>query len=136
LVDIPHNPDLTEEQKDILFNKGTEAPFSGALLHNDKTGVYACANCGAALFMSDAKYESNLVGLAGWPSFAAAVKDDVVVLRDDTSHGMQRTEVTCANCGGHLGHIFPDDSSPSGQHYCINSVALDFQPATEKPGKA
>jgi peptide-methionine (R)-S-oxide reductase len=132
LTDVPRNPDLTEEQKHILFDKGTEAPFSGALLHNDKTGVYSCANCGAPLFQSDTKYESNMAGLAGWPSFADAVSNDAVILADDTSHGLHRTEVTCANCGGHLGHIFPDDSSPSGNHYCINSAALDFKSDTKQ----
>lgn len=122
----PQNPNLTDAQKDILFHKGTEAPGTGALLHHSETGEYTCANCGAVLFASDTKYESDIASLAGWPSFADAVSNEAVILSDDTSHGMQRTEVTCKNCGAHLGHLFPDDSSPSGQHYCINSAALEF----------
>ena len=123
----PRNPNLTDEQRAVLFEKGTEAPGSGALLHNSATGEYTCANCGSVLFKSDAKYESDIASLAGWPSFAAAADSGAVKLADDSSHGMHRTEVSCATCGGHLGHLFPDDSSPSGQHYCINSVALDFK---------
>lgn len=121
------NPNLTEEQKDVLFHKGTEVPGTGALLHNTETGEYGCANCGAVLFRSDAKYESDIAGLAGWPSFADVAGSGAVVLSDDDSLGMHRTEVTCATCGCHLGHLFPDDSSPSGQHYCINSAALEFK---------
>lgn len=121
------NPNLTANQKEVLFGRGTEAPFSGALLANTETGDYTCANCGAVLFTSGAKYESDIAGLAGWPSFADVASGDVVVLMDDDSHGMHRTEVTCKNCGGHLGHLFPDESSPSGEHYCINSAALGFK---------
>jgi peptide-methionine (R)-S-oxide reductase len=121
------NPGLTDAQKDVLLHAGTEAPFSGTLLDNHGDGDYRCANCGTVLFHSDAKYDSDIPGLAGWPSFADVAEKGTVELRDDTSHGMQRTEVICATCGGHLGHLFPDDSSPSGQHYCINSAALDFK---------
>lgn len=120
------NPNLTEEQKYVLLNKGTEHPGTGELLHNEKTGMYTCANCGTELFTSDSKYESTIPGLIGWPSFAEAAKEGSVTLQDDTSGGMQRTEAVCANCGGHLGHLFPDDSSPTGQHYCINSASLGF----------
>jgi len=117
---------LTPEQYDILREGGTEAPYSGKLLHNKDSGMYTCAACGAELFDSDAKYDSNDPGLAGWPSFYDA-KPGAVELRDDNSRGMQRIEVTCANCGSHLGHIFPDDS-PTSKHYCINSTCLVFRP--------
>ena len=129
MADRPQiNPDLTDEQKKILFDKGTEAPFSGKFLNHNEKGMYVCANCGANLFSSDAKYESNMPGLAGWPSFADVAKTGAVKLLPDNSLGMERTEVICANCGGHLGHIFDDSSSRTGQHYCINSACLDFTP--------
>jgi peptide-methionine (R)-S-oxide reductase len=122
---------LTPEQYHVLREKGTEMPGSGALLHNDKTGEYRCAACGAMLFKSDTKYESTTPGLIGWPSFSDVANSDAVELRDDDSMFMHRTEVICKTCGSHLGHIFPDDSSPTNQHYCINSCALDFK-AKEK----
>jgi len=118
---------LTPEQYHILREKGTEAPYSGKLLQNDKTGDYTCGACGAVLFKSNSKYESDVPGLAGWPSFADVASSDAVELEADNSLGMSRTEVICKNCGSHLGHIFDDASSPTGQHYCINSAALDFQ---------
>jgi peptide-methionine (R)-S-oxide reductase len=118
---------LTPEQYHVLREKGTEAPYSGKLLQNDKTGDYTCGACGAVLFKSDSKYESDVPGLAGWPSFADVASSDAVELEADNSLGMSRTEVICKNCGSHLGHIFDDASSPTGQHYCINSAALDFQ---------
>jgi len=118
---------LTPEQYRVLRQKGTETPGTGKYLYNDEHGVYYCAACGAELFKSDTKYESTIPGLAGWPSFSAAVSSDALVLSDDNSLGMQRTEVTCRNCGSHLGHLFPDESSPNGQHFCINSTALDFK---------
>lgn len=90
--------------------------------------MYTCAACGAELFSSDTKYESDIPGLAGWPSFYDVAKSGAVKLANDNSLGMQRVEVTCANCGSHLGHLFDDPSSPNGQHYCINSAALDFDP--------
>lgn len=124
---------LTPQQYRILRQKGTEAPFTGELLRNDKSGDYTCAACGSVLFKSDTKYESDLAGLQGWPSFADAAASDAVLLVDDPSYGMQRTEVLCKTCGGHLGHLFPDDSSPTGQHYCINSGALDFKAAPQSP---
>lgn len=120
---------LTPEQYHILREKGTEVPGTGKWLHNDETGDYTCAACGALLFKSDTKYDSDIPSLEGWPSFADVAKSDAVELRDDNSLGMRRTEVICKNCGSHLGHLFPDDSSPTGQHYCINSVALDFKKA-------
>ena len=118
---------LTPEQYHILREAGTETPGTGKYLFNDEHGVYHCGACGVELFKSDAKYESTIPGLVGWPSFSDAATSDAVVLSDDDSLGMRRTEVTCKNCGSHLGHLFPDDSSPNGQHFCINSVALDFE---------
>lgn len=122
------NPGLNDEQKKVLFDKATEAPFSGELLNNTGKGSYACANCGAELFKSEHKYDSTIPGLKGWPSFADAAGNGAVTLQPDNSYGMQRTEVQCATCGGHLGHLFDDDSAPTGKHYCINSVCLDFKP--------
>jgi peptide-methionine (R)-S-oxide reductase len=118
---------LTPEQYHVLREKGTEVPGSGALLHNDETGEYTCAACGNVVFKSDTKYESTMPGLIGWPSFAETASNDAVVLQPDNSMGMSRTEVNCAKCGSHLGHLFDDPSSPNGKHYCINSVALDFR---------
>jgi peptide-methionine (R)-S-oxide reductase len=118
---------LTPEQYHVLREKGTETPGTGTLLHNDATGDYRCAACGKVVFNSDTKYESTMPGLIGWPSFAEAANSAAVNLRPDDSLGMARTEVVCANCGSHLGHLFDDASSPNGKHYCINSVCLDFQ---------
>jgi peptide-methionine (R)-S-oxide reductase len=118
---------LTPEQYHILREKGTETPFSGKLLNQNSNGDFMCAACGTVLFTSDSKYDSTIPGLEGWPSFADAAKNTAVVLTDDNSLGMHRTEVTCKNCGSHLGHLFDDESSPSGKHYCINSVSLDFK---------
>lgn len=117
---------LTPEQYRILREKGTETPFSGKLLSENRDGVFKCAACGAVLFKSDTKYDSTIPGLAGWPSFSDVAASDAVELADDDSLGMHRTEVICKNCGSHLGHLFDDGSSPTGKHYCINSVCLDF----------
>ena len=117
---------LSDEQYRVLRTKGTEIPGSGRLLHNRKNGDYSCAACGSVVFKSDTKYDSTTPGLIGWPSFSGAASRAAVQLVDDTSAGMQRVEVVCSNCGGHLGHLFADDSSPNGQHYCINSAALEF----------
>lgn len=121
---------LTPEQYHILRQGGTEAPYSGHLRRNKASGMYACAACGAQLFASDTKYESNEPGLAGWPSFYDALPG-AVEFRDDNSLGTPRTEVLCANCGSHLGHIFPDQT-PTGKHYCINSTCLVFEPKSPK----
>jgi peptide-methionine (R)-S-oxide reductase len=122
---------LTPEQYHVLREKGTEVPGTGKLLHNNDSGEYTCAACGTVLFASDQKYDSTVPGLMGWPSFAEAVSQGegstTVELRDDNSMFMHRTEAICRTCGGHLGHLFPDDSSPTGQHYCINSAALEFK---------
>lgn len=113
---------LTPRQFHILREKGTEAPYSGTLLYNDKKGSYVCAACGAVLFDSGTKFDSH----CGWPSFYDAVAGSVVLAPDD-SHGMHRVEVTCAQCGGHLGHVFDDaPDQPTGQRFCINSAALGF----------
>jgi peptide-methionine (R)-S-oxide reductase len=123
---------LTPEQYHVLREKGTELPGSGKLLHNDKTGMYVCAACGTPLFKSDAKYDSTMPGLIGWPSFSEAVSRDAIELVTDDSLGMHRTEAVCKTCGSHLGHLFEDSSSPNGQHFCINSAALDFLPTKDK----
>lgn len=119
---------LTPEQYHILREKGTEAPFTGKYLNHDEKGMYTCAVCGAELFSSAAKYESNQPGLAGWPSFSEVAASDAVELKDDNSHGMHRIEVICKNCGSHLGHVFNDSESKTGKHYCINSACLGFEP--------
>ena len=116
---------LTKEQYRILRQKGTEMPFTGKLLHNDKSGNYTCAACGAVVFTSDTKFDSG----TGWPSFNDPANTEAVKLVEDISLGMQRVEVMCANCGGHLGHVFNDaPDQPTGMRFCINSAALDFKP--------
>jgi len=119
---------LTPEQYRVLRQKGTEIPGTGALLHNKDTGMYNCAACGGEVFKSNDKYDSTTPGLIGWPSFADAASSKAINLQPDESLGMSRVEVTCANCGGHLGHLFDDNSAPTGKHYCINSAALEFKP--------
>lgn len=115
---------LTPSQYAVLREGDTEAPGSGALLHNKDDGVYHCAACGAELFSSDTKFDSG----SGWPSFYDAKNKNHVQLVKDTSHGMSRTEVKCGKCGSHLGHVFNDaPKTPTGQRYCINSCALDFK---------
>ena len=115
---------LTPEQYNILRQKGTEAPFTGKFLHNKDSGMYTCAACGSELFPSGTKFDSG----SGWPSFYDVATKGAVKLQDDSSHGMSRTEVVCANCGSHLGHLFDDaHDQPTGQRYCINSCALDFK---------
>ncbi|HEX8227306.1 MAG TPA: peptide-methionine (R)-S-oxide reductase MsrB [Candidatus Saccharimonadales bacterium] len=130
LTDDDWKRKLTPEQFHVLRERGTEYPGTGKYLHHDAEGNYSCAACGTVVFKSDEKYETDIYSLSGWPSFAdAALLDDqesAVELRDDNAHGMRRTEVVCRTCGGHLGHLFPDGSSPSGMHFCINSAALEF----------
>lgn len=124
--DLPQTEDewrevLTDEEFHILREQGTEPKFSGDLLDQHDDGAYVCAACGTELFSSEEKFESK----TGWPSFSAAI-DDHIELRRDTSHGMDRTEVVCTNCGGHLGHVFDDGPEPTGKRFCINSISLDF----------
>lgn len=112
--------ELTPEQYRILREKGTERPFTGAYVDEHADGIYRCAGCGEALFDSGTKFESG----SGWPSFYAALDKGKVREHADTSHGMRRVEVTCASCGGHLGHLFPDGPKPTGMRYCVNSASL------------
>lgn len=123
---------LTPEQYHVLREKGTEVPGTGKYVDMYDDGTYHCAACGQVLFNSDTKYESTTPGLIGWPAFSDAADKGAVKLQDDNSMFMHRTEVVCSNCGSHLGHLFPDDSSPNGQHYCINSAALEFEKQTGK----
>ena len=119
--------ELTPEQYAILRGKGTEAPFTGKYVHTKDDGVYRCGACGAELFSSDTKFDSG----SGWPSFTEPAVAEAVELHEDGSHGMVRTEVTCARCGSHLGHVFPDGPGPGGQRYCINSLSLELAPRAE-----
>ncbi len=114
--------ELTPEQYAILRGKGTERPFTGKYVDSKEDGMYRCGACGAELFSSDTKFDSD----SGWPSFTEPANRANVELRSDPSHGMIRTEVTCARCGSHLGHVFDDGPGPAGQRYCINSCALDL----------
>jgi peptide-methionine (R)-S-oxide reductase len=116
--------ELTEEQYYVLRQKGTERPFTGKFEEHYEPGIYTCAGCGNELFKSDTKFDSG----CGWPSFYEALDSTKVVEKQDFSHGMIRTEILCAKCGGHLGHVFPDGPrDKTGLRYCINSVSLDFK---------
>ena len=115
---------LTPEQYRVLREAGTERPGTGMYLDTTDDGVYRCGACGNPLFRSEAKYHSG----CGWPSFYEPIAPDAVEELTDTSHGMVRTEIRCGACGSHLGHVFDDGPEPTGERYCMNSVALDFEP--------
>ncbi len=115
---------LSPERYAVLRQKGTEPAWSGELLHVDGSGMFTCAGCGADLFQSDTKFESG----SGWPSFYRALDQGTVNEHMDKSFGSTRTEITCARCGGHLGHVFPDGPAPTGLRYCVNSLSIEYKP--------
>jgi len=118
---------LGVERFHVLRERGTEPAWTGTLLDVHDPGLFRCAGCGTELFRSDDKFDSG----SGWPSFTRAVRDGVIEEHADRSFGMVRTEITCASCGGHLGHVFPDGPAPTGLRYCVNSLSLEFEPATD-----
>ncbi|MFZ7087539.1 peptide-methionine (R)-S-oxide reductase MsrB [Curtobacterium sp. RRHDQ10] len=123
--DAEWREELDKEQYAVLRQAATERPWTGELLDEERAGVYTCAACGAELFKSGTKFDSG----CGWPSFYESVRPEAVQLIDDDTLGMKRTEVRCANCGSHLGHVFPDGfGTPTGDRYCMNSISLAFTP--------
>lgn len=115
-------PSLTDIQRHVTQERGTEPPFSGKLLHNKREGIYRCLCCQRPLFYSASKYDSG----CGWPSFYQPVADEAIRYIDDYSHNMHRIEIRCGRCDAHLGHVFPDGPQPTGERFCVNSAALNF----------
>ncbi len=122
-TDAEWRAQLTPEQYHVMREKGTERAFSGHLVNNHEDGMYHCAGCNAPLFTSATKFESG----SGWPSFYEPVSKDAVIEHEDRTYGMRRVEVTCAACGAHLGHVFPDGPRPTGERFCMNSASLAFE---------
>lgn len=124
LTDEEWRERLAPEQYEVLRQAATEPAWSGKYLHVDESGTFRCAGCAAVLFSSDAKFDSG----SGWPSFDRAIAEGTVEEHPDNSFGMSRTEIVCARCGGHLGHVFPDGPTDTGLRYCVNSLAVEFDP--------
>jgi peptide-methionine (R)-S-oxide reductase len=128
--DAQWKAELSPEEYQVIREKGTERPFTGQYVNEKREGVYRCRACGTPLFSSETKFDSG----CGWPSFYRAMDEENVREQEDRSHGMRRTEILCAACDAHLGHVFPDGPKPTGLRYCVNSVSIDLDPAKTEPG--